>query len=1117
MIKEITYTGLSARPFDNNSTDGDLSIAANCINEKGCIQPVLPPGLAQTISPEDGDIIDGLNIKSEYEVLAIHSCDNVKTYFIKRIANAGTHFENLYTLTKGDANAKLVFVEGFKTVEKIYSVSVIGNIITALTSESKQYILYNEGKYICLGSEPPRLNLQFCLEQVCEPLYKSEENEASGVECNVVPIGYYRPFQNLNMYWGGVIGGQEDRKPWSKFDTPAMEKEYIRSYQVAVENVSSWFDKMFRIGYETVGVSGNYNKAFLYDVEDTQADKSDTNMKDFTKGVFGAYQREMVEYVEKKGYFNQPFLIRYAYKLYNGDYAFFSPPVLMIPSLTVPYCRMLGTDKTYMAHIVFDYIKCQLRYTFDDPIDSDSLKDWENWKTIIKSIDVFISSPIYTWDTDGTIKEQVKHNDWVGNERAYDVCYKDSTGQIVTPPAVDIGGSNRPTRHFSNVIGDYIFDTFGKQWLTDTEYLLENLEDKGVGSFLGTFIGFDKDHYSEDGKEPLEILPTKDNDKYINNPTNWFIPKIPRGRLINNSSDPNPVELWRARDVVKFPKNENFYKDIESVQNFYKIAEIDIPSSDNSFTDGLRLIKLIKKDLSNLEVFEHISDDYYSKSKIISRAQFTFNNRINLLGYKKYCPKVYIEDMMPFNGFNTYGNNSTPRLKLYFDVYYYNSGRQCHYRYSQITNRLLYKNITNNNLSTEWTGLFKYIFFPDPNVFRIDLRYAFYLVTNEMTKEEKAKAELSASYENSIGLASLEMKHSDFLNGSYYFKNFELPLHFGKTIAEGIEDCDYYEEKNKVYTSNVNNPFIFNAVNINTIGHGELYALSSTTQPLSQGQFGLYPLYAFASDGVWALETNSEGGYSAKSILSRDVIIHDADGLATPPLQLENSIIYACDRGIVLLNGSTNQSISEVIDERFPADFLKFQSFEKLTARLNKETLNLISFKQFINGAKYAYDYGNERVWVFNTNHSYAYVFSLKSKLWGIADCNLNAYFSAFPDSFATTRDAKIVDLTNSDVTTAAGFFMTRPFALEMNDVHKTIYSVYQRGLFHNTVNTVLYGSNDLVHWYVIGSSVDHRILNIAGTPYKYFRVASRFNLSGNENILGASIEVNPKMTNKLR
>lgn len=364
---------------------------------------------------------------------------------------------------------------------------------------------------------------------------------------------------------------------------------------------------------------------------------------------------------------------------------------------------------------------------------------------------------------------------------------------------------------------------------------------------------------------------------------------------------------------------------------------------------------------------------------------------------------------------------------------------------------------------------------------------------------------------------SLKMSKSDFLNGSCFFDKYNDPPSMGDALTEDIGDCDYYEEKNKVYTSNVNNPFIFNAVNINTIGHGELYALSSTTQPLSQGQFGLYPLYAFASDGVWALETNSEGGYSAKSILSRDVIIHDADGLATPPLQLENSIIYACDRGIVLLNGSTNQSISEVIDERFPADFVKFQSFERLTAGLNKETLNLISFKQFINGAKYAYDYGNERVWVFNTNHSYAYVFSLKSKLWGIADCNLNAYFSAFPDSFATTRDAKIVDLTNSDVTTAAGFFMTRPFALQMNDIHKTIYSVYQRGLFHNTVNTVLYGSNDLVNWYVVGSSVDHRILNIAGTPYKYFRVASRFNLSGNENILGASIEVNPKMTNKLR
>lgn len=1097
MIKEITYTGLSARPFDNSSTDGDLSIAANCINEKGCIQPVLPPGLAQTIKTEPQDTDDALSVSSMYEVLATHTCEGTTNYIIKRIKtstlNPSNVEEQLYTLEKDKSTATLSPVSNGKATPtlavyaKIYSVSVIGNILTALTSDGKQYILYKESKYVLLGSEPPRINLQFCLEQVCEPLYKWNEGkdateQTPATEGAVEQIGFYKPFHNLNVHWNGTVGGQMYGKP-GPYNTDKLEEEYVRCYNPVTSTTTDWFDKMFRVPYEVDGKNNLDPKtAYKYTPLDPSADKSDACMREFTQAVFGAYQKEMVERVEKKGYFNQPFLVRYAYRLYNGDYAFFSPPVLLTPSLIVPYCRMLGTkpktDGTHESIIAFDYVKCQLRYTFDDDNLNFDLDDWENWGTIIQSIDVFISSPIYTWDTDGMIKEQVKHNDWVDDDEWY---IKNTLVPIGTP----------------------IYNTFEQVKVGDDVYNVgsESKEgDKIKGSYLGAFIGFNEDNFDKDNdNEPKDSIARSQYPV-----VDWYVPKIPKDRSINNTTNYDYIEINRHRDVVKFPKNENFYKDIASVQNFYKIAEIEIPSSTNGFTTDLKLLKLLKKDLSNLEVFERISDDYYSKSKIVSRSQFTFNNRINLIGYKKYFPKLYIEDLMSFGGTNQFssGNNN---LRLFFDIYYYNSGRKCHYRYSQITDRGCYKSNGNDIIIPK--RLFRYLFYPDPNVFRIDLRYS---LSPGVNSEE-------VDYTNSKPLVSLKMSKSDFLNGSCFFDKYNDPPSMGDALTDDIGDCDYYEEKNKVYTSNVNNPFIFNAVNINTIGHGELYALSSTTQPLSQGQFGLYPLYAFASDGVWALETNSEGGYSAKSILSRDVIIHDKDGLATPPLQLENSIIYACDRGIVLLNGSTNQSISEVIDERFPADFVKFQSFEKLTAGLNEETLNLISFKQFINGAKYAYDYGNERVWVFNTNHSYAYVFSLKSKLWGIADCNLNAYFSAFPDSFATTRDAKIVDLTNSDATTAAGFFMTRPFALEMNDIHKTIYSVYQRGLFHNTVNTVLYGSNDLLNWYVVDSSVDHRILNIAGTPYKYFRVASRFNLSGNENILGASIEVNPKMTNKLR
>ena len=55
---------------------------------------------------------------------------------------------------------------------------------------------------------------------------------------------------------------------------------------------------------------------------------------------------------------------------------------------------------------------------------------------------------------------------------------------------------------------------------------------------------------------------------------------------------------------------------------------------------------------------------------------------------------------------------------------------------------------------------------------------------------------------------------------------------------------------NKIYTSEINNPFHFPVLGINTIGTGTILGISSAVKALSEGQFGQFPLYAFTSEGV---------------------------------------------------------------------------------------------------------------------------------------------------------------------------------------------------------------------------------------------------------------------------
>ena len=63
----------------------------------------------------------------------------------------------------------------------------------------------------------------------------------------------------------------------------------------------------------------------------------------------------------------------------------------------------------------------------------------------------------------------------------------------------------------------------------------------------------------------------------------------------------------------------------------------------------------------------------------------------------------------------------------------------------------------------------------------------------------------------------------------------------------------------------------------------------------------------------------------------------------------------------------------------------------------------------------------------------------------------------------------------------------------------------------------VLFGSNDLVNWYYVGSSVNMYLRNLVGSPYKYFRLALMGSLAPKESISELSTDFQSRLQNKLR
>ena len=164
------------------------------------------------------------------------------------------------------------------------------------------------------------------------------------------------------------------------------------------------------------------------------------------------------------------------------------------------------------------------------------------------------------------------------------------------------------------------------------------------------------------------------------------------------------------------------------------------------------------------------------------------------------------------------------------------------------------------------------------------------------------------------------------------------------------------------------------------------------------------------------------------------------------------------------------------------------------------------------------YNYKGQRIVLFNPNHTYAYVYSMRSKLWGMMPSNFTDSVNTYPDAYVMTSDNALVNVSEDDAITGTQCIITRPLKLDAPDVLKTISTIIQRGQFaKGHVKQVLYASRDLIHWIPVWSSTDHYLRGFSGTPYKYFRILVIANLEEGEFIDGCSIQYEQRLINRLR
>lgn len=323
-----------------------------------------------------------------------------------------------------------------------------------------------------------------------------------------------------------------------------------------------------------------------------------------------------------------------------------------------------------------------------------------------------------------------------------------------------------------------------------------------------------------------------------------------------------------------------------------------------------------------------------------------------------------------------------------------------------------------------------------------------------------------------------------------------------------------------IKVSEAENPLVFPSSNSVQVGTSVIKAMAANTRPITEGQFGDAPLYVFTDEGTWMLMLSAEGKYQARQPVNRD-ICSNPKGI----LQTDDAVLFPTERGIMMQEGSTSKLITDVLDGTvFDYTQLYKEDYSRkvlAAGDIPEDAVRYIPFRRFMQGADMVYDYYDGRVIVFNPNCAYAYVYSLKSGMWGTMECDIKKRINIYPEAYAIDGDNRIVDLYQSQPTDAVRYFLcTRPMSISGAEVYKTMFSCIARGYFRNEAGKcgmALYGSNDLFRWFPISTSVDKYLRGMCGSPYKYFRLALTGSLLPDERLGGLSAEFQERWQNKLR
>lgn len=491
--------------------------------------------------------------------------------------------------------------------------------------------------------------------------------------------------------------------------------------------------------------------------------------------------------------------------------------------------------------------------------------------------------------------------------------------------------------------------------------------------------------------------------------------------------------------VMTIKEEKDIIYELINSSVFYKVFEIDTYKQ----LEWKGIKELVRKyDLENITTLEQLDhDDYFSFCPISSSNIYTYNRRLNLSNISR--------------GFYSGHNLFMPLMRDRSNI-----GKKVTSFVYINTNEGI-RIVKNEYDSDDVLGY--YYYYPDPRANQVD----FYL-DGEPYKTRT-------------------LKPHPLLNGAYYIENY-LPNETTNTEIVNLEspmpteNTEPEQLQNEVWVSEVNNPFVFNASGVNTVGNGSIIGVVSNTTALSQGQFGQFPLICFTTDGIYALQTSETGIYSAAHPISREVCNNPKSIVATDHL-----VFFSSEKGLMMINGSQVTCVSQNLSGK---TFYQSPSENEVMVKYGIDLIP--SLTDFLREAMIAYDYRDNLLWILNPNHELCYILSIDSGAYALTTIPYKPVGTVndYPDTIIETQGNQTFKSfslinrqnINDDERRIDGFIFSRPMKLGDSLALKTPIDIRLiENLNKNAgIRIRLFVSDDLRNW--------TRTNSYRGRGYKYFK-----------------------------